>query len=222
MDKICWITLTHGRKEIFYSYRKSWYKKLKGNIVKEIIIDDSGDLNYFNWLKITYKNATVVKVGDVQMGFAEAMTRSFTEALNSECDYIFHLEEDFFLISEVNLDSLVGVFKENSMLSQIVLKRNNVFEPEFLHGDLLNSFNTIGTENINGIEITKQDVWWSCNPNIYPVKISKIGWIKEDDSEKKFSKKVFDSGYISAYLGTNKDKNICHHPVKNFKTGIGY
>ena len=223
-ENICWITLTHGRKEIFSNSRTSWYENLKGNIVKEIIIDDSGDLTYFDWLQATYKNAKVVKVGYKQMGFTEAMDKSFSEAVKSGCDFIFHLEEDFTLLTEVDLDVLVNLLKENSVLSQIILKRNPVFEHEIKAGDVLNSFETIGVETLNGIEITKQNVYWSTNPSLYPIQTARIGWVNAENSENRFSEKIFQRGFVSAYLGTSQDENICYHPIDedSLKTGIGY
>jgi hypothetical protein len=226
-NNICWITLTHGRKDIFFNSRKSWYEYLTGNITKEIIIDDSGDAEYFKWLSENYTNAQIVKVGENQQGYRKAMSKSFEQAKLSSCEYIFHLEEDFSLLAEINLDSLIPFFENNSLLSQIILKRNPVYPIEFSEGDVLNVFKDIEVESLNGISITKQKIWWSCNPNIYPVSLlDKFDWPIDQDpethSERIFSDNIFANGYVSAYLGTNLDKNLCFHPTENLATGINY
>ena len=222
---IAWVTLTNGRREFLSATRTSWYEKMTGQISKEIIVDDSGSFEYRSWLEKTFPTAEVIPAGTEALGFARAMQRCFDEALHSGCDYVFHLEDDFKLNEYLDLDKLHHILKENPSLSQLVLQRNRWYLPEFEFDTLLQAVMSSGvklTERQSGNHTyLEQTDWWSCNPNIYPIDIARLGWVIEEDSERKFSKKVFSQGYKSAFYGSPDKDSFVEH-IGRYRAGYDY
>lgn len=223
-NKVLWITPTNGRKELFLASRQSWYNNIVGHIEKEIIVDDSGSTEYNIWLKQKYPSATVVKYSDDNLGYTLTMQNCFNEAILSGCQYVLHTEDDFILNKKVNIDSIIKILKDNEDLSQIVLKRQPIYDWEFNGIDLIDSIKKNGhnIEYREGIEaISVNSFYWSANPNIYPIKIAYLGWPKEAGSEVAFSKKIFSLGYKSAFLGIENDSPTITH-IGFYRLGYGH
>ena len=222
---VVWITLTNGRKAYLEKSRYTWYQNLKGDIAKEIIVDDSGNPEYRQWLSDTYRNALIVHVGDNPMGYIKAMQKCFDEAVNSGCDYVLHTEDDFLLNCGVEVETLTSILYNNKHLSQIILQRQPWYPWEKAQPTYMDAIRSLGHEVIevdhNGIILSEHSFYWSANPNVYPIEIAKLGWPDKSNSEKLFTKKVMGLGYKSAYLGGNYEPNQVTH-IGEDKLGFAY
>lgn len=222
--KIGWITPTNGRKDLILESRKSWYKNLIGSIDKEIILDDSGDDVYHSWLQDEYPSATVIRYSTENLGYTKTMQNCFDLALKSGCEYILHTEDDFILNIQISLESLIEILRENKDLSQIALKRQRVYDWEFIGKDLIEAISKSGhsvEERVYPETISVHTAYWTANPHVYPVQIAKIGWPNENNSEKAFGDKVFSLGYKSANLGKSDDQNHIEH-IGVYSLGFGH
>lgn len=222
---IAWITLTNGRKEYLSKARPTWYDNMSGSITKEYIVDDSGNMDYRQWLKDTYPSATIVPVSDNPAGYTKAMQKCFEVAINSECKYILHTEDDFLLNIKVDFDELADVLKDNKYLSQIVLQRQSWYEweknaPTYIDA-IISRGEKVYQSHHNNITLSEHTFYWSCNPNIYPIEIAKLGWPDKSNSELVFTKKVMDLGYKSALLGDKYVSNHVTHIGEN-RYGFGH
>lgn len=222
--KIAWITPTNGRKDLLLAARQSWYDNIVGKIEKEIIVDDSGNQEYHDWLKTEYPSAAVVRYSDKNLGYTTTMQNCFDQAILSGCDYVLHTEDDFVLKSKLDINLIAEILDNNEDLAQIVFKRSPVYQWEHLGTDLIDSIRKRGypieyREDKNTIAVNS--FYWSANPNIYPIKVARLGWPAESQSEIAFSKKVFALGYKSAYLGTENDEPITDH-IGHYRLGFGH
>lgn len=223
--KIAWITLTNGRKDLIFESRSSWYKNLEGVISLEVIVDDSGDKDYRDWLSSEYPSANIVPVGEDNCGFSNAMSKCFDMAAESDCDYILHTEDDFILNKKIKLDDLVTVLDSDDKLAQVALQRQGWFDHEKTHNTLIQSiksqgYNVVQKEN-KGLFYVEHNHYWTCNPSLYPVFIAKMGWPKENDSEKKFTQKVFGLGLKSSYFGKEDEEYLVTH-TGSYRLGGGH
>jgi len=222
---IAWITLTNGRKEYLSRARPTWYENMSGNFIKEFIVDDSGSTEYRQWLKDTYPSATIIPVSVNAAGYTKAMAKCFEVAINSECNYIVHTEDDFLLNVKVDFNQLADILKDNKYLSQIVLQRQAWYSWEKAAPTYIDAITARGERvdqsTHNNITLSEHSFYWSCNPNIYPIEIAKLGWPDRSNSELVFTKKVMGLSYRSAFLG---DKYVSNHVthIGQDRNGFGY
>ena len=222
--KIAWITPTSGRKEILLAARQSWYDNIVGKIEKEIIVDDSGNQEYHDWLKAEYPSATVVRYSEQNLGYTKTMQNCFDQVILSGCDYVLHTEDDFLLKDKLDINLVAEILDNNEDLAQIVFKRPPVYVWEKVGIDVIDSIRKAGypieyREDKRFIAVNT--FYWSANPNLYPIKIAHLGWPDRARSEKAFSEKVFASGYKSSYLGTENDEPITSH-IGHYRVGFGH
>lgn len=222
---LAWITLTNGRKDLISESRETWYSNAKGFIDVEIIIDDSGDETYRQWLSTQYPSARIVPVGDTPQGYKNAMKKCFETAISTECDYILHTEDDFTLNEEVDLSKITSALSNNSSLSQISLQRQPWYDHEKIKDTYIRSVAAQGysfvEKNYEDISYLEHSFYWTCNPNIYPIEIAKLGWPSGPRSEITFTKRVFSSGYVAAFYGKEDSKNHVTH-TGFYKLGYGH
>jgi hypothetical protein len=222
---VVWITLTNGRRAYLEKSRYTWHKNLKGDIAKEIIVDDSGNPEYRQWLSGTYRNAIVVPVGDKPMGYTKAMQKCFDEAVNSGCDYVLHTEDDFLLNCGVDVEVLTSTLYNNKHLSQIILQRQPWYPWEKAQPTYMDSIRfrgyLVNEIDRNGVILSEHSFYWSSNPNVYPIEIAKLGWPDESNSELKFTKKVMELGYKSSFLGGRYEPNQVTH-IGEDRLGFGH
>lgn len=222
--KIAWLTPTNGRKDLLLAARKSWYENIVGTIEKEIIVDDSGNQEYHDWLKAEYPSATVVRYSEQNLGYTKTMQNCFDQAILSGCDYVLHTEDDFVLKSKLDINLVAEILNNNEDLAQIVFKRSPVYEWEYSGIDIIDSIRKRGYQIEHREDrktISVNSFYWSANPNIYPIKVAHLGWPDETGSELVFSKKVFALGYRSAYLGTENDEPVVDH-TGYYRLGFGH
>jgi hypothetical protein len=225
MKSLIWITLTNGRKDIINITRPSWYKNLAGNVDLEIIIDDSGDGSYREWLSSEYKNAKIIYVDKNPSGFANATSKCFEVALDSGCKYVLHTEDDFVLNRKLETSNLINILKENKNLSQISLQRQPWYDHEKTKDTIIDSYRAQGHEftekESNNSFYMEHSFYWTTNPNIYPIEIARLGWPKESSSEIKFTKKIFSLGYKSAFYEKEGSEPYVTH-IGHFRVGSNY
>ncbi len=222
--KIAWITPTNGRKDLLLAARQSWYENIVGKIEKEIIVDDSGNQEYHDWLKTEYPSATVVRYSDENLGYTKTMQNCFEQSILSNCDYVLHTEDDFVLKEKLDINRITEILDSNEDLAQVVFKRSPVYEWERSGIDIIDSIRKRGypIEYREGKDtISVNSFYWSANPNIYPIKVAQLGWPNESGSEIAFSKKVFALGYRSSYLGKDSDPPIVDH-IGHYRLGFGH
>ena len=126
---ICLLVFTDGRGEYLEPTLDSFAQNVSGSIIHSILIDDSANESYANWLDARYKDwFTQIVHHETRRGFVGAVQSGWDNL--PDCDFVFHLEDDFTFNAKVNLDELAQVLTAFPYLAQIVLKRQPVNESE--------------------------------------------------------------------------------------------
>jgi hypothetical protein len=121
-NKIDLLVTTNGRKEYLIRTLDSWRSFIEANVNKKIIIDDSNDPEYREWLRDHYREYEVRALGEENMGYSYLL-KTWATSLEFESEYILLLEDDFLLIDNLIVDDIIDVLNKNENLLEMSLKR---------------------------------------------------------------------------------------------------
>lgn len=195
---------------------------LKWDFHQKIIIDDSLSAEYRDWLTSEYTdfelhlNATTEK-----RGFGGAIRAGWASVSN--CDYVFHLEDDFIFNEDINIDDMITILEENPSLAQVALKRQPWNDEEHAAGGFMEQ-NLDAYEQMESVRISwvKQSLFFTTNPSLYSTKLLEIGWPDVPRSEGIFSiEYLLPRGYEFGFLGRKEDPPKVTHIGTN-RVGVGY
>lgn len=227
MEKdITWITLTDGRKDLIKKTIPCWQENISSNFSNKIIIDDSGDNNYRLWLKKTFKSFDIVPVDKERAGYVEAMRKVFSVAREANSPYVFHLEDDFLIKKEFDLNNFTSVLDQNSNLVQMSFLRDPWYENEIRDGGTLRTLvkhgKKISRAKNKNFDWMEHRIFWTCNPSVYPLRITDEEWPDRKHSEFYFGRSLFsDKKNKSAVWGKWSDKPLITH-TGSYQKGINY
>lgn len=134
--KIDLLITTNGRKQYIVPTIASWQNFINENVNKKIIIDDSGNAEYRQWLATTFPDFEIVALGENNMGFSYLL-KTWSTLLNFESEYILLLEDDFLLLEEIDLQNILKVLDTNKNLLEMTLKRQSWSEEEIRAGGMI-------------------------------------------------------------------------------------
>jgi hypothetical protein len=224
--EITWITLTDGRKDLIKQTIPCWEKNLSGNFSNKIIIDDSGDSDYRSWLKKTFKGFEIVPVDKDRAGYVNAMKKVFSVAKEANSPYVFHLEDDFLIKKEFDLNNFVSVLDQNARLVQMAFLRDPWYENEIRDGGTLRTLvkggKRISRAKNKDFQWMEHRIFWTCNPSVYPLRITENEWPDRKHSEFYFGRSLFkDKNNRSGMWGGWSDKPLVTH-TGSYQKGINY
>ena len=210
------LLMTDGRKDCFKRTLASLAKNLHGDIHKVVVHDDSGDIQYAEWLRdLEYKGFIVHSTGQ-RSGFAGAI-RSAWSLLDD--DYIIHWEDDFVLNRHVDVKTMQSILERDHGLAQIALLRQPWNELEIEHGGIVECDPAAYTQRDGYFTHRK---FFTTNPCMYRgTLIKEFEWPEGEFSEGKFGLRLWRYGYLSAYLGRKFDAPLVTH-IGETRLGNGY
>lgn len=220
-DAVVLVVLTHGRRECIARSIPSARENLKGlPIARTVICDDSGDIDYQAWLRLTFPDCDLVtgKPG----GFAGNVRRAWSAALGSGQPWAFWLEDDFTFNEPVDLSAMAKVMAANGHLSQVMLKRQPWFPKEIGAGGFMQCQPEAYTERSDG------DLAWSehqlghwTNPHLVRRSfLASNEWPAGNGSEARFARQVMRGSTKAAVWGRIDDPPLVTHDGE--RTGTGY
>jgi hypothetical protein len=223
MLKVCWVTLTSGRKNYFKKSRQSWYKLIEGEIEEEIIIDTSGNKEYSKWLADECPNAKIFSLdsnlvirGNWEKGIKQAYDYFYDIVKTIDCDYILHTEDDYVLLNKIKLEEMINILDLNPNILQVHFIRQPWAPEEKEAGGVLQNCQNMGFEMI---EKNNGKNWWvehrtyfTFGPSIYKKEISLLYKNNYINPEIGFTHDLFsDQHKKTATLGKIDDENIVDH-----------
>lgn len=229
------VVLTNGRKDYIDQTIPSAEKSLvtKGNtrISHRVIVDDSGDATYRQWLRERFPDYELHTVGDEPLGLWNALTYIRGWVRHCKPDYVFHLEDDFLFNAPVVLDDLVAIQRTDpSHIAQVALLRQAWYQNEKLCGGLMEALEaqhphqTLFIEQYTsaGIPYLMHRTQFTLNPCLYPLWITDYQWPKGDWTEAYFGKQLLrDQSIICTYYGQRHDPPLVTH-IGVERVGIQY
>lgn len=222
-SKIAWITLTSGRKDYLKVSRQSWYTFVNQKNLEEIIIDTSGDKDYSNWLLTEYPNAKIFSLdenkvirGDWHKGIKQAYEYFYTIAKTIDCDYIFHTEDDYVLLTPINLEDSIEILKSDPDIVQVHFIRQPWTKDEEESGGVLKNCQNMGNKMVtksNGKSSwVEHRSYFTFGPSIYRKEICFVDRESNNNPELALTHSLFsDLNKKTATFGTIDDMNPVEH-----------
>lgn len=227
---IALMVITCGRAEYLRQTMRSAEQHLKGNITKRFIVNDTLDIGmgaaFNDWLQDTYSGThTIVGPtygpnGQRKMGFSGAIQVGWEtiRAYAPDCEYIFHLEEDFLFNEDIYLDEMAKVLDADPQLAQLALLRQPWNEEEKEAGGIIQLRPDTYEECVLYV---KHRNFFTTNPCLYRKSLTDIGWPQRQYSEGHFSIMLREAGYYFGFWQESKfdEPKVTHIGVERIGTG---
>lgn len=221
---ITWVVTTDGRKEFIEKTIPTW-DQATGLVTHRVIIDDSGDTDYRQWLARTFPDWDVIPVGDERCGYSPAMQAIRQVGLQCGTEFIFHTEDDFMLNRPINLDDVATLLRDKQYLAQVALLRQPWFPNEIEAGGLIEALEPgeVFTECSDGDRYwIEHRAVWTANPNMFRRDVAKIEYPNVNYSESAFMRSLKeDANLRCAFWGKRSDEYYVHH-IGEYRNGIEY
>lgn len=222
--KIDLLITTNGRKEYIVPTIDSWKNFIESNVNKKMIIDDSGNPEYRQWLAETFPDFEIIALGEENMGFSYLL-KTWTTSLEFKSEYMLLLEDDFLLLDNIDLQTILEVLDNNASLLEMTLKRQAWSGEEIAAGGMI--------ERIYKKEkFIQHDGWFTqrefftTNPSFININrlreyAKQIYQPDEIISEGEFGSRIFNSNpdVYSAFWGNVFDTHKVEH-IGHIRTGV--
>lgn len=201
MKNVSLIVITDGRQHCIDKTIPSLYQNINYNFYEKIIINDSGDSRYNQYLKSKFPEFNIVSHID-RRGLAGAVQSAWS-CISKETDYIFHLEDDFIFNENINIQQMIDILEYNNHLVQLALVRAPVNPPEEeVGGFVFQNLHSYSQKD----QFFEHGRLFTLNPCLYPYSTTLIGW-PDHGGESEFTSLVHskNSNLLFGYLGNIYD-----------------
>lgn len=207
MNKVSLVVITDGRQACISETIPSMRKNLNYDFYEKIIINDSADLRYHQYLMSNYPDFRIVS-HETRRGLAGAVQSAWT-SVSRDSDYVFHLEDDFLFNQEISIENLISLLESNSNLVQMALVRAPVNPPEEEVGGFIFQHLEDYTQKDGFFEHGRL---FTLNPCLYPMSTVRMGW-PDHGGESEFTSKVhsLNDSYRFGFYGNIYDKPYVTH-----------
>ncbi len=217
--------LGNGRKELLAQTVESLNKNVDYPFIKKIMIDDTVDMAYSNYLHDTYGHEWHIISHITKRGLSGSIQSLWSAARSLGAGYIFHVEEDFLFLQPVPMTEMLEMLNRDVFtgIAQVALKRQpcNVDEIEaggfmqlapdsYLEIDM-NGYDPDTKEKIIRYSFVAHRNFFTLNPSLYPRWVMDLGW-EDGWGEKEFAERLFQhENVVCAYMGTVDDPELVFH-----------
>jgi len=147
-----------------------------------VLVDDSGEGHHEH----RYDDFDVVVAHPERRGLAAAVQSGWFAA--RECDWVFHLEEDFTFTRPVSLKRLEETATVCD-LAQLVLKRQPCNPDELAAGGMVENTPELWTAHDHPYAHLQQTYLFSLNPCLIPRWVRDVGW-PDNGGEREFTDRL--------------------------------
>jgi len=221
------LVITDGRRECMELTMAAAEELLDGTINRVLIVNDSADHDYAEWLDAMYPSADRIH-HPVRRGFGGAIQSGWDNL--GDTDWVFHLEDDFVLERPVKLLDMVATLAGQPHLVQMALRRQAWNDEERAAGGIIERYPAeyaakAGTRSC----WLEHRLFFTTNPSLYPRSLARLGWPTGEQSEGRFSIRLLREGMPGvepaalrfAFWGARTDPPLVHH-IGNERVGTGY
>lgn len=221
VDAVCLLVMTDGRRDAIEPTITSIDRHLHGNITRRIIHDDSGDVEYAAWLRLTFPDWDIVSSGK-RSGFGGAMIRATHLELSSGEPWAFHVEDDFIFQRDVHICDMQMAMTKHPHLVQMALRRQAWFPAEVAAGGVVEQNPSAYEDHFGlGSEWLEHSEFYTTNPSLLCRGfLAGHPWPKGNHSEAAFARSALRDGSKSGYWGSRHDDPWVHHI--GVRQGTGY
>lgn len=190
-----------------------------------LLIDDGREDFLANSLAVLGGRAdaeVLIRDDEHHLGFAGAIQEGWEQALDTGCQYVFHVESDFAFNQDPPVGEMIALLERQPHLAQVALKRQPWNEEEKAAGGIVevhpDDFEEKSDEHATWTEHRR---FWTTNPSVYPMRYCQVGWPQERHSEGVFTHKLLTDPMLRfAFWGGKFDPPmVTHHGAR---CGTGY
>lgn len=207
MSKVSLVVITDGRQSCIEQTIDRFDDLINYNFHERIIINDSGDDRYHNFLTNAFSSFKIISHKE-RRGLAGAVQSAWS-SVDENTEYIFHLEDDFIVKRKFDIDHMIFLLKKNLHLVQMALVRDPVNPPEKEVGGFVFQHKESYEQKEDFFEHGRL---FTLNPCIYPVSTIKIGW-PDHGGESEFTQKIHSTNkdLMFGYYGNMYDDPMVTH-----------
>lgn len=171
-----------------------------------------------------------VRVDDADhaLGFGGAIREGWRRILDTDAEYVFHLELDFVFLRSVPVASMLDALCDHPHLAQMALLRQPVNEHERAAGGVIGVMDRAGSITWRGAgEDFDPEGWiehthnFTTNPSVYPRWVMERGWPDEPESEGKFGISLLRDRPETRFAYWGLGDEWCTH-IGHQRLGTGY
>ncbi len=191
--------ISDGRFDYLAECINSLEARVAYPFVRKVIVDDSGELNIQLRVRQAFPDYEVL-AHRRRWGIAAAVHTAWDAMLETDAEYIFHVEQDFTFNEDIDLDGFVRLLKDHPHLANMTLKRQPYSPVEVAAGDFMRVNPTEYRDNPDGfVEWSKM---FSCNPSLIRREVLELAPFS---NEGKFADTCRRHGYTFAFYGQKTD-----------------
>lgn len=223
-DPALLLVLTDGREGTLERSIPSIEQHLQGlNIVRRVIVDDSGDQHRRDLLRKEWSGFEVVGEGR-RLGYSGAMRRAWELARSSGQPWILWWEDDFELTRRFDASPIVEVLRNRPNLIQMVLRRQPWFPAEIAAGGVIERYpaDAFIEREHSGHHWSEHSTFFSLNPCLMPRRaLAAFDWPHGRNSEWAMTRQVVKASGREpfGYWGERGDEHVEHFGQRS---GHGY
>lgn len=216
------MVLTDGRRGCLEQTMASFLTSVTGPVGAVLIVNDSLDPGYAEFLQEVYGAAARIVSRDEKLGFCGAVQLGWSE-LPEGTEMVFHLEDDFTFNRPLDLLPMAEALRAHPRLVQLALRRQPWSEEERLAGGVVEVWpEEYESHWWEGHEWLEHRLFFTTNPSLYRVELTHAGWPDPPACEAAFTGRVLeDPGARFAYWGTRFSGPWVHH-IGDERAGGGY
>lgn len=225
------LVLTDGRDDVLEQTIDSAFTSLRGNIVRRVLHDDTGDHRHEQHLARRYGPLGFEVIGGPRAGFGGAIRRAWQylcrTAEDDQATHVVHLEDDFTFNGPVHLDDMAAVLDFVPELAQVALRRQAWNDLEVAAGGVVELHPDWYADCAGGPHPSRMWHWlehrvcFTTNPCVYRRSLCWRDWPTGEHSEGVFTHQLLGEGLRFAYLGERADGPQVHH-IGEHRVGTGY
>lgn len=206
--------IDNKRPEYLSKTIESIEQKLNFDFISKVLIDDSGDKMYSNYLLDMYGNNYSICSHSTNKGLSGSIRSLWDIARSIDVDFVFHVEGDFLFNIDIDINNLSRIFEVESNLAQVALKRQPVNHEEASVGGLMEmNPSTYVDKYIESLDFNwvEHRNYFTLNPSLYPRWVIDLGW-EVGWGEKEFSDRLFSNQLNRCgFFGKKEDPPIVTH-----------
>jgi hypothetical protein len=190
-------------------------------VARKIIHDDSGNPEHRSALADQYRDFDVI--GGDRVGFGGAIARAWAHVVGLPIDWVFHLEDDFVLNREVDLDDMALVLDGRPHLHQMALRRQPWNPEEAAAGGIVEQHPDDYVDHTDGLNHwLEHRRFFTTNPSLYRRSLCRRDWPTGPHSEGHFSIDLFrDPAATCGFWGARNSGEWVTH-IGHERVGTGY
>lgn len=158
------VVITDGRVEPMARTVRSLLDNVHYEWDDLVMVNDSADADHQHLLKVAFPEFRHI-AHEERLGFAGALNSAW--AATDECDYLFHLEDDFKMKREIPIPDMIRVLQENPHIAQMALKRQPVNAAEVEAGGYLFD-NEVEHKSSGDASWMEHRKFFTTNPSVIP------------------------------------------------------